>query len=270
MNRTQILQEFFPTSSLLSFPKTVSLENCFLIRHPDLGNKVRNSSWSHCLPDCELSFRSSRPFGGLHVFSSSHCCAVWHLKVAVPPRTGEKACCVYLCAAGTPCPRPPSAIRNAYGVSQLLTFTSWSVCTVGHNSLEGPFWELFLVVSFTCFGIPAMGAHHRNECFQPDLCFHVSFMEELPWEALLWYLREQQTCSLCCLTSLQGSNLPLFNQIQEKLARLLKYSSLFLELQFAQPLCCWKWTAHPDCCTSGQVQRTLRDVQGGSGSWRFG
>lgn len=39
VNRTQILQEFFPTSSLLSFPKTVSLENCFLIRHPDLGNK---------------------------------------------------------------------------------------------------------------------------------------------------------------------------------------------------------------------------------------
>ncbi|POI28642.1 hypothetical protein CIB84_007608 [Bambusicola thoracicus] len=39
VNRTQILQEFFPTSSLLSFPKTVSLENCFLIRHPDMGNK---------------------------------------------------------------------------------------------------------------------------------------------------------------------------------------------------------------------------------------
>ncbi|OXB84499.1 UNVERIFIED_CONTAM: hypothetical protein H355_010926 [Colinus virginianus] len=37
VNRTQILQEFFPT--LLSFPKTVSLENCFLIRQPDLGNK---------------------------------------------------------------------------------------------------------------------------------------------------------------------------------------------------------------------------------------
>ncbi|KFV47926.1 Bombesin receptor-activated protein C6orf89, partial [Tyto alba] len=39
VNKTWILQEFFPTSSLLSFPKTVSLESCFLIRHPDLGNK---------------------------------------------------------------------------------------------------------------------------------------------------------------------------------------------------------------------------------------
>ncbi|NXT45887.1 CF089 protein, partial [Pluvianellus socialis] len=39
VNKTQILQEFFPTTSLLSFPKTVSLETCFLIRHPDLGNK---------------------------------------------------------------------------------------------------------------------------------------------------------------------------------------------------------------------------------------
>ncbi|KFP05253.1 Bombesin receptor-activated protein C6orf89, partial [Calypte anna] len=39
VNKTRILQEFFPTSSLLSFPKTVSLESCFLIRHPDLGNK---------------------------------------------------------------------------------------------------------------------------------------------------------------------------------------------------------------------------------------
>ncbi|KFW90898.1 Bombesin receptor-activated protein C6orf89, partial [Phalacrocorax carbo] len=39
VNKTRILQEFFPTSSLPSFPKTVSLESCFLIRHPDLGNK---------------------------------------------------------------------------------------------------------------------------------------------------------------------------------------------------------------------------------------
>ncbi|XP_010209255.1 PREDICTED: bombesin receptor-activated protein C6orf89 homolog [Tinamus guttatus] len=38
-NKTRILQEFFPASSLLSFPKSVSLESCFLIRHPDLGNK---------------------------------------------------------------------------------------------------------------------------------------------------------------------------------------------------------------------------------------
>ncbi|NWS50505.1 CF089 protein, partial [Probosciger aterrimus] len=39
VNKTRILQEFFPASSLLSLPKTVSLESCFLIRHPDLGNK---------------------------------------------------------------------------------------------------------------------------------------------------------------------------------------------------------------------------------------
>ncbi|NWX91440.1 CF089 protein, partial [Nothoprocta ornata] len=39
LNKTRILQEFFPASSLLSFPKSVSLESCFLIRHPDLGNK---------------------------------------------------------------------------------------------------------------------------------------------------------------------------------------------------------------------------------------
>ncbi|NWZ41030.1 CF089 protein, partial [Brachypodius atriceps] len=39
VNRSRILQEFFPTSSLLSFPKRVSLESCFLIRHPNLGNK---------------------------------------------------------------------------------------------------------------------------------------------------------------------------------------------------------------------------------------
>ncbi|RLV90041.1 hypothetical protein DV515_00014576, partial [Chloebia gouldiae] len=39
VNRSRILQELFPASSLLSFPKTVSLESCFLIHHPDLGNK---------------------------------------------------------------------------------------------------------------------------------------------------------------------------------------------------------------------------------------
>ncbi|KFV79992.1 Bombesin receptor-activated protein C6orf89, partial [Struthio camelus australis] len=39
LNKTWILQEFFPASSLLSFPKAVSLESCFLIRHPDLRNK---------------------------------------------------------------------------------------------------------------------------------------------------------------------------------------------------------------------------------------
>ncbi|KAF2978260.1 hypothetical protein EK904_013758 [Melospiza melodia maxima] len=39
VNRSGILQEFFPDSSLQSFPKTLSLESCFLIRHPDLGNK---------------------------------------------------------------------------------------------------------------------------------------------------------------------------------------------------------------------------------------
>ncbi|XP_057895846.1 bombesin receptor-activated protein C6orf89 homolog [Melospiza georgiana] len=39
VNRSRILQEFFPDSSLQSFPKTLSLESCFLIRPPDLGNK---------------------------------------------------------------------------------------------------------------------------------------------------------------------------------------------------------------------------------------
>ncbi|NWJ10673.1 CF089 protein, partial [Crypturellus undulatus] len=39
LNKTRILQEFFPVSSLQSFPKSVSLESCFLIHHPDLGNK---------------------------------------------------------------------------------------------------------------------------------------------------------------------------------------------------------------------------------------
>lgn len=56
MNKTWILQEFFPSSSLLSFPKTVSLESCFLIRHPDLGNKVRNPSQR-----CIISLSVIRP-----------------------------------------------------------------------------------------------------------------------------------------------------------------------------------------------------------------
>ncbi|NXU56192.1 CF089 protein, partial [Turnix velox] len=42
VNKSRILQEFFPTSSLLSFPKTLALESCFLIRHPHLGNKSYN------------------------------------------------------------------------------------------------------------------------------------------------------------------------------------------------------------------------------------
>lgn len=59
MNKSRILQEFLPASSLRSFPKTVSLESCFLIRHPDLGNKVRNSFQTHWLPVCELCPSSS-------------------------------------------------------------------------------------------------------------------------------------------------------------------------------------------------------------------
>ncbi|KFV68974.1 Bombesin receptor-activated protein C6orf89, partial [Dryobates pubescens] len=39
VNRTQILQQFFPSSSLLSLPKAVALESCFLIQQPQLGNK---------------------------------------------------------------------------------------------------------------------------------------------------------------------------------------------------------------------------------------
>lgn len=73
--------------------------------------------------------------------------------------------------------------------------------------------------------------------------------------------------SPCC----RAVTCPLFDQTDSrKTSKALKYSPLILELQFAQPLCCWKRTAHPDCCTSGQVQRTLWDVQGGAGSWRFG
>jgi len=68
VNKTQILHEFFPTSSLLSFPKTVSLESCFLIRHPDLGNKVRNSSQGHC--GMSLSVRNSKALEDLQdIFS---------------------------------------------------------------------------------------------------------------------------------------------------------------------------------------------------------
>lgn len=50
MNRSRILQEFFPSSSVLPLPRTVSLESCFLIRHPQLGNKVRSSPQRHHLP----------------------------------------------------------------------------------------------------------------------------------------------------------------------------------------------------------------------------
>ncbi|NXK94811.1 CF089 protein, partial [Formicarius rufipectus] len=38
-NKSLILQEFLPESSLQSFPRTASLESCFLTHHPDLGNK---------------------------------------------------------------------------------------------------------------------------------------------------------------------------------------------------------------------------------------
>lgn len=71
VNRSRILQEFFPTSSLLSFPKRVSLESCFLIRHPNLGNKVRNSFQRHFLPVCVLSPSSSEFLWDLQgIFSS--------------------------------------------------------------------------------------------------------------------------------------------------------------------------------------------------------
>ncbi|NXI38848.1 CF089 protein, partial [Galbula dea] len=39
LNKTRILQEFFPTSSWLSFPRRVALESCFLIPQPEVGNK---------------------------------------------------------------------------------------------------------------------------------------------------------------------------------------------------------------------------------------
>lgn len=115
VNRSRILQEFFPDSSLLSFPKTVSLESCFLIRHPDLGNKVRNSFQRHsllsmsCLPAalrfcgiCRAFLADTilkRSFWGC--LSSVHPCVKWHLKVAVPPST-----CVQFRAGDTLCPSP--------------------------------------------------------------------------------------------------------------------------------------------------------------------
>ncbi|XP_066481385.1 bombesin receptor-activated protein C6orf89 homolog [Tiliqua scincoides] len=40
LNKTRILHEIFPIFSSLLFPKTVSLENCFLIQHPRLQNKT--------------------------------------------------------------------------------------------------------------------------------------------------------------------------------------------------------------------------------------
>ncbi|XP_050812327.1 bombesin receptor-activated protein C6orf89 homolog isoform X1 [Gopherus flavomarginatus] len=40
LNKTQILHELFPAFSLLAFPKAISLESCFLIRNPELGNKT--------------------------------------------------------------------------------------------------------------------------------------------------------------------------------------------------------------------------------------
>ncbi|XP_062834516.1 bombesin receptor-activated protein C6orf89 homolog isoform X2 [Anolis carolinensis] len=40
LNKTQILQELFPIFSSLLYPKSVSLENCFLIHHPRLQDKT--------------------------------------------------------------------------------------------------------------------------------------------------------------------------------------------------------------------------------------
>lgn len=40
LNKTEILHEIFPILSSLLSPKTVSLENCFLIQHPRLQNKT--------------------------------------------------------------------------------------------------------------------------------------------------------------------------------------------------------------------------------------
>uniref|UniRef100_A0A8D0GTI3 Chromosome 6 open reading frame 89 n=1 Tax=Sphenodon punctatus TaxID=8508 RepID=A0A8D0GTI3_SPHPU len=39
-NKTRLLQELFPAFSSLPFPKTVSLESCFLIHHPAQGNET--------------------------------------------------------------------------------------------------------------------------------------------------------------------------------------------------------------------------------------
>jgi len=41
-----------------------------------------------------------------------------------------------------------------------------------------------------------METYHRNEGFQPDLCFHVSFVEELPWEALPYLLISKGAANL--------------------------------------------------------------------------
>lgn len=153
------------------------------------------------------------------------------------------------------------------------------VCAMGHNSLEKcffgavpsskfhPFWD-------TCHGDTSLKwvLLAWSPLFSCEFCGCGG--PALPWRVLPWSTGswgEQQTCDLCCLALFQGSDLLSIRQTQEKgLARLLKYSALILELQLAWPLCCWKRTAHPDCCTSGQVQRTLWDVQGGAGSWRFG
>ncbi|XP_042321286.1 bombesin receptor-activated protein C6orf89 homolog isoform X2 [Sceloporus undulatus] len=40
LNKTQILQDMFPIFSSLLYPKAISLENCFLIRHPRLQDKT--------------------------------------------------------------------------------------------------------------------------------------------------------------------------------------------------------------------------------------
>uniref|UniRef100_A0A8D0E6K8 Chromosome 6 open reading frame 89 n=2 Tax=Salvator merianae TaxID=96440 RepID=A0A8D0E6K8_SALMN len=40
LNKTQILQEIFPTFSTLPFPNGISLKSCFLIRHPKFQDKT--------------------------------------------------------------------------------------------------------------------------------------------------------------------------------------------------------------------------------------
>ncbi|XP_053099542.1 bombesin receptor-activated protein C6orf89 homolog isoform X2 [Hemicordylus capensis] len=40
LNKTQVLHEMFPAFSSLLFPKTVSLESCFLVSHPRLQDKT--------------------------------------------------------------------------------------------------------------------------------------------------------------------------------------------------------------------------------------
>lgn len=121
VNKSRILQEFFPPSSLLSFPKTVSLESCFLIRHPDLGNKVRNSFQRPSFPVYALSPSSSeflwdlqgifswynpeKEHLGLYQFCPSLCkvasqggcasqqlCLVWGRRYPVPISLGSWRC----------------------------------------------------------------------------------------------------------------------------------------------------------------------------------